>query len=218
MIKACIWDLDGTLLNTLEDLADAVNYTLAAHGFPQRTLEEVRMFVGNGVTLLIKRAVPSGTLPEEEAECLKEFRKYYQLHSEEKTRPYDGIPELLEELRRRGIQNAVVSNKFEAAVRKLCEFYFPGCMDAAVGDQPGFRTKPSPDNLYRAMELLKVKKEEILYLGDSDVDVETAANAGVSCVSVLWGFRDRNCLEVAGAKTIIEKPCELLDILHVDRN
>lgn len=213
MIKACIWDLDGTLLNTLEDLADAVNHTLAAHSYPERTLEEVRRFVGNGAALLIQRAVPAGTGTEDEARCLAEFRAYYQAHSQEKTRPYEGITELLQELKRRGIRNAVVSNKFEAAVKSLCDAYFPGLIDVAVGDQPGYRTKPAPDNLLRAMEALRVKREEVLYLGDSDVDVETAENTGVPCGSVLWGFRDRDCLAEAGARCFLTKPAELLRLL-----
>lgn len=190
MKRAVIFDLDGTLLNSLGDLAAAANAAMRSHGFPEHSLENVRRFVGDGVPMLIHRAVPVGTSAEEEASCLAEFRSYYSEHMMDQTVPYPGILELLKQLKGQGFLLAVVSNKFEKAVQALCRQLLWDCLDASVGDREGFRKKPAPDNLIRCMDLLQVKPEEVIYVGDSPTDVETAKNTGVDFIGVLWGFRD----------------------------
>ena len=184
-----LWDMDGTLLDTLEDLADGVNYALDQFGYSERTLEEVRRFVGNGAKNLISRAVPEGADPEPVFEV---FQTYYAAHCQIKTRPYEGIPEALDKLAQYPM--AVVSNKPDVAVKPLCEQYFPGMY--ALGERAGCPRKPAPDMVYRAMADIGV--EGCIYVGDSEVDVLTAGNAGVPCLSVLWGFRDREEIEAAG--------------------
>lgn len=211
--KAVIFDLDGTLLNTLEDLKDSVNVILKQHGYPERSLAEIRSFVGNGAGKLIQRALPPGSSQEEVKKCLAEYLLYYGEHSRIKTRPYEGIPELLKELKNKGIQMAVVSNKGENTVKELCEIYFPGYIAAAVGDLEGYKKKPEPDNINRAMKALAVEKEAVIYVGDSDVDIETARNCNLKSVLVSWGFREKGYLEKCGAVNIIDKPEELLDYL-----
>ena len=190
MKRAVIFDLDGTLLNSLEDLAAAANFALRNRNFPERTVEEVRRFIGNGVPLLIKRAVPAGTPAEVEAACLADFRAYYSAHMLDRTVPYPGIPALLEHLKEQGYRLAVVSNKFETAVQALCRHAFGTLFHEAIGDREGYRKKPAPDNLLRCMERVGVSREEVLYIGDSPTDIETAGNAGVDFIGVLWGFRD----------------------------
>ena len=190
MKRAVIFDLDGTLLNSLEDLAAAANFALRNRRFPERTVEEVRRFIGNGVPLLIKRAVPTGTSPEVEDACLADFRTYYSKHMFDCTVPYPGIPALLEHLKEQGYHLAVVSNKFEAAVQALCRHSFGTLFHEAIGDRDGYRKKPAPDNLLRCMEQLGVSREEVIYIGDSPTDIETAENTGVDFIGVLWGFRD----------------------------
>ena len=209
--KTIIFDLDGTLLDSLEDLRDSVNTILRRHGYPERSLEEIRRLVGNGAQKLICRALPEGSSEEEIRERLAEYSDYYLLHSRIKTRPYKEIPELLAELAKRGIRVGVVSNKGEETVKELCESYFPGCIAAAVGDREGFRRKPAPDNIRRAMELLGAEAETVLYVGDSEVDIETAGNCGLKSVLVSWGFRERELLLAKGAQVVIDRPLELLD-------
>lgn len=204
--KAVIFDLDGTLLNTLDDLADSTNYALARHGFPARTREEVRQFVGNGVAMLLHRAVPAGTGPEEEVACLDTFRRYYLTHMRCKTAPYPGIPELLERLNRAGCAVAVVSNKFDAAVKALCADYFGARVPVAIGESEGVRKKPAPDTVYRALEELGIPAARAVYVGDSEVDLETARNAGMDCISVSWGFRETAFLLACGARTVAANP------------
>ena len=197
--RAVIFDLDGTLLDTLDDLADAVNYALEAYGYPRRTRDEVRRFVGNGVRLLMMRALPGGEENPQLEEALSTFRAYYAANSRKKTAPYPGMRELLADLRTRGVRVAVVSNKFDAAVRALCDYYFGELVEVAVGESPAVPKKPAPDTVFRAMQLLGVKAEDCVLVGDSDVDVETAQNAGIPCIAVLHGFRDRAFLEEHGA-------------------
>lgn len=213
VVKAIVFDMDGTLLNTLQDLTNAVNVVLEKYGLPVKTTEEVCKVVGNGAGNLVK-----GLLPDEEKHpqfeaILEEYKVYYAEHCEEETRPYDGILELLQEVKKRGFQMAVVSNKPDGAVKVLAEKYFDGCFQVAVGDQEGYQRKPAPDLVYKALEELKVSKEEAIYVGDSDVDLMTAMNAELPCVSVTWGFRDREFLMFHGAKIFIDKPMELLDII-----
>lgn len=210
MIKNVIFDLDGTLLNTLEDLRDSTNAALRAFGLPERTTDEVRRFVGNGVRLLMIRATPGGEENPQFEEILAYFRRHYAEHCFDQTRPYDGILPMLDRLQESGIGLAVVSNKFDAAVRELCRRYFPDQIAIAIGEREGIRKKPAPDSVLQAMRELHADPSESLYVGDSEVDIETARNAGIPCVSVTWGFRDRDFLLAHGASALIDDPSELL--------
>ena len=208
-----IFDLDGTLLDTLEDLHDAVNHALTQLHMPRRTMDEVRRFVGNGVAKLIQRAVPTGTDPEVTAQALAIFKDYYELHKEDKTAPYAGITRLLADLHGRGYKLAVVSNKFDRAVKDLMPKYFPGLLHAAAGEDEdrGVPKKPDPTMVHRVMEELGAEKA--VYVGDSEVDMETARNAGLPCISVTWGFRDRDFLLANGATTLADTPEEVLELV-----
>lgn len=211
--RAVIFDLDGTLLDTLDDLCDAVNVALSAHGYPARTREEVRAFVGNGVRLLIARALPGGESDSRFEEVFATFLSYYAAHDRQKTAPYPGLVALLTSLQERGVHVAVVSNKFDAAVRELCAHYFGGLVEVAVGESPAVPKKPAPDTVLRAMQLLGVPAETCVYVGDSDVDIETAKNAGIPCISVLWGFRDRAFLAAHGAASFAADAAALAALL-----
>ena len=188
-----IFDLDGTLLETLEDLTAAVNYAMRTHGMPEHSLADVRRFVGNGVKMLMVRAVPSGEANPQFEAAFATFRAYYMDHSLDTTRPYAGIPELLAELKSRGKRIAVVSNKFCAATQSLCRHFFP-------------------DTVIEALKQLGVGKENAVYVGDSEVDLQTARNAGLPCISVLWGFRDRDLLKENGATTFVAAPLDILSL------
>lgn len=207
-----IFDLDGTLLNTLDDLASAVNYALRRNGMPEHSRDAVRRFVGNGVRMLMIRAVPDGELNPQFEEVFDSFREYYMHHSLDTTLPYDGISEMLATLRERGCRLAVVSNKFDAATKELCRHFFADTIDVAVGEHEaeGIRKKPAPDTVIEALNQLGVSRQNAVYVGDSDVDLETARNAGLPCISVLWGFRDRDFLLAHGATTLISSPTDLL--------
>lgn len=207
-----IFDLDGTLLDTLGDLAASVNYALRSHGMPEHSLDDVRRFVGNGVRRLMERAIPEGAANPLFDETFATFRQYYMAHSLDTTRPYDGIPETLAELRRRDCHIAVVSNKMMAATVELCRHFFPDTVEVAIGEHEaeGIRKKPAPDTVFAALRQLGVGKERAVYVGDSDVDIQTAANADIPCISVLWGFRDKDFLIQHGAKTFVSAPQELL--------
>ncbi len=213
MEKGAIFDLDGTLLYTLEDLKDSVNYSLAKFGYPCRTLDEVRNFVGNGVKLLIERALPGGEKNSDFKECLTCFKEHYKKNMYNKTRLFDGIDEMLAELNSRGYKIAVVSNKFDAAVKELCEKYFCGKIEIAIGESEEVRKKPAPDSVLKAMEVLNCNPELTYYIGDSEVDIETAKNAGLKCISVSWGYKDKDFLKEHGASTIVDRPLEILKIL-----
>jgi len=191
-----IFDLDGTLLNTLEDLASACNAALAEHGFPTRTTEEVRTFIGNGVARLIRRAVPEGTSDETAAEVLKRFKAIYTENVNVHTVPYPGIPALLDSLRAAGIKCAVNSNKVDNAVRLLCDAHFKGRLDLALGEREGIPKKPAPDGAFHIMKTLGVSPDRTLYVGDGDADLLTAQNASIDCAWVSWGYRRRS--ELAG--------------------
>lgn len=208
-----IFDLDGTLLNTLEDLKDSVNHALKELNYPLKTAEEVRSYIGNGVWQLIQLSVPAGTSADASDQCLQLFKEHYARNNRNKTAPYEGIMELLEDLKKQGIKLAVVSNKFDAAVKALCPVYFPGYIDIAIGESARVARKPAPDSVNAVMEALGSAKEQVIYVGDSEVDVETAHNAGIPCIGVAWGFRGRKVLEDAGADIIIEKPQEIADYL-----
>ena len=208
-----VFDMDGTLLNTLEDLTDSVNYALQICGYKERTLDEVRRFVGNGVRVLMNQAVPAGTSEEDIVKCLTIYRKHYSENMQHKTRPYEGIIELLKSLKEKGIKLAIVSNKYDSAVKALCKDYFQDYIRIAIGESPEVAKKPAPDSVFTALEQLGAAKEEALYVGDSEVDAQTARNAGLKCIGVTWGFRDREVLAAEGADIIIDKPHELLDYL-----
>ena len=211
MYKTYIFDLDGTLLDTLSDLAAAVNYALRTHGMPEHSIDDVRRFVGNGVRKLMERAIPDGAANPQFDETFATFRQYYMAHSLDTTRPYEGIPEALAALKARGCRLAVVSNKMMAATQELCQHLFPDTIEVAIGENEaeGIRKKPAPDTVFAALKALGVGKEGTVYVGDSDVDIETARNSGLPCISVLWGFRDRDFLIQHGAKTFISDPGNL---------
>lgn len=211
--KTVIFDLDGTLLDTLDDLMNSVNYALLKFGFPARSKEEIRRFVGNGVGKLIKRAVPAGTDEQTEGECLDVFRKHYSEHKQDLTAPYDGVVPVLLKLKEAGIKTAVVSNKFDAAVKELCKPFFGDLIPVSIGERENVRRKPAPDSVFEALKELGENAESAIYVGDSDTDVETAKNAGLPCIGVTWGFRDRDVLEKAGAEFIISNASEILNIV-----
>lgn len=205
-----IFDLDGTLLSTLDDLAASTNYALRQHGMPEHTLDEVRWMVGNGVRLLIERATPGGASNPQFDSVFAAFRSHYVEHSLDTTRPYPGIMEMLTELKRRGRRIAVVSNKFYAATQELCHHFFGDTVEVAIGERENIRRKPAPDTVIEALRQLGVGSEGAVYVGDSEVDVETARNSGLPCISVLWGFRDRDFLTEHGATTFVTSPEEIL--------
>lgn len=210
-----IFDLDGTLMDTLEDLADAVNETLRRNGYPVRTIREVRRIVGNGLRQTLRLCLPEGTSEREVERLLPEFASYYQEHCQIKTKPYDGIMETLQKLCERGFKLAIVSNKRDEAVKTLNRECFQAYVKVAIGENEdkGIRKKPAPDTVYQALRELGSIKERAVYVGDSEVDRMTAENAGLPCVSVDWGFRDREELEKLKPAYLISRPEELLEIL-----
>ena len=210
--NAYIFDLDGTLLDTLTDLAASCNYALRTHGMPEHSIDDVRRFVGNGVRKLMERAIPDGEANPDFEAIFATFREHYMHHSLDTTKPYPGIMDTLAELKACGCRLAVVSNKMMAATVELCKHFFPDTIEVAFGENEaeGIRKKPAPDTVFAALKQLGVDKENAVYVGDSDVDIQTAANAGLPCISVLWGFRDRDFLIQHGAKTFISAPSELL--------
>lgn len=198
--KAVIFDLDGTLLNTLDDLCSALNHTMLKFGFPERTLEETRRFVGNGVDRLIELATPDGRNNPHFRDVVNEYRTYYAAHSEIKTKPYDGVCELIDKLQSDGIETAVVSNKMHEATVTLCKKYFPAVKNVCgEREADGIRRKPYPDMVLSVVKTLGLELSDCVYVGDSEVDIMTAKNAGMDCISVLWGFRDRDYLAKLGA-------------------
>ena len=210
MYKTYIFDLDGTLLNTLGDLAASTNYALRQYGMPEHTIDDVRRFVGNGVGKLIERAIPEGLANPQYEDVLATFRKHYMLHSLDTTAPYPGIESLLHSLRSHGCNVAVVSNKFYNATVELCRHFFADTVEVAIGERENIRRKPAPDTVFEAMRQLGVSGEDTAYVGDSDVDVATARNSGIPCISVLWGFRDRDFLIEHGATTFVNTPEDII--------
>lgn len=208
-----IFDLDGTILNTLEDLSDSVNFALSKNNLPCRTTEEIRSFVGNGIRLLIERAVPKNTEHTVIDNCFADFKAHYKGNSTNKTKPYEGITEVLCELKQKNIKLALVSNKADFAVQEIVERYFPDVFQYATGEKEGVRRKPYPDSVFAAMEYLGSDKNNTVYIGDSEVDVETARNCGIPCVAVTWGFRDKEVLEKLNPEYIVDKAEQIIDIL-----
>lgn len=217
-VNTVIFDLDGTLLDTLADLADAVNYALLQMGYPTRTYEEVRDFVGNGVAVLMRRAIPKDATDDDAARTLAIFRPHYAAHNRVKTCAYAGINEMLDALLERGYRLAVVTNKFEAAAKTLVKDFFGDRIAVTVGENEamGRKKKPAPDGVFAAMELLGATPEECVYVGDSDVDIETANNAKIPCIGCSWGFRGREALLSLGLdeNMIIDEPMEILRTLE----
>lgn len=209
--KAAIFDLDGTLIDSLQDLWISVNHSLSQMGFPKRSLDEVRQFVGNGVGKLMQRAVPQGTDDTLVEQCLQCFKQHYVKHCCENTAPYEGVVPMLRVLHQQGILTAIVSNKLQSGVDELVDEHFKGIIDVIIGEREGIRRKPAPDMVDLAVQQLQLEKDDCLYIGDSDVDVQTAGNAGLDCVAVLWGFRSRDVLLQAGATRFVEHPAELLE-------
>lgn len=215
MKKAIIFDLDGTLLNTLDDLADSTNYALSKFGYPTRTIEEVRQFVGNGVAKLIERAIPEGKNNSNFEKCLSIFKENYAQNMYNRTAPYNGIIEMLSNLKSKGIKIAVVSNKFDLAVKELCKKYFEGFIDFAAGENEaqGIKKKPAPDTVLSVLNEFNFAPEDAVYVGDSDVDIMTAKNSKMPCISVTWGFRDKKFLLENGATILINAPSEIYNHL-----
>ncbi len=212
-IKTIIFDLDGTLLNTLDDLSSSVNYALRQHGLAERSQAEVRQFLGNGIRRLIEQSVPAGTDEQKTEDVFQTFRSHYLEHSLDQTRPYDGIEDLLHQLNDMKVATAIVSNKLDPAVKELHQHFFSDTIRVAIGETKTIRRKPAPDMVDECIRLLGCDRQTCLYVGDSEVDLQTAHNAGLPCLSVSWGFRDKKQLIEAGATTIIDRPDELIDIL-----
>ena len=209
--RYAIFDLDGTLLDTLDDLTDSMNYMLGKHNFPLRTRNEVRNFVGNGVRKLVERAIPTEYKADDEFidKFYNDFSLYYNSHSDVKTSPYPGTLDMLDKLLENGFDIAIVSNKIDSAVKSLSAKFFGERIKSAIGEKPSIRHKPEPDMVFMAMEEMGADKENSIYIGDSEVDIQTAKNAGIPCISVLWGFKDRKFLEDSGATVIVESMEEL---------
>ncbi|MBQ8176935.1 MAG: HAD family hydrolase [Oscillospiraceae bacterium] len=214
--ELAIFDLDGTILNTLDDLADSLNHVLAEHGFPQHTADEVRMMVGNGILNLIKRALPDNAEQAVVETVYNDFNKYYKLHSADKTKPYEGIIEMLEQLKSSGVKLAVVSNKADYAVQDLCVKYFGRIFDAVAGEKTGVPKKPAPDAVNNILAQLGIERKKSVYIGDSDVDLQTAENSEMDCIAVNWGFRDEKLLRENGAELIVSSPSEIVKIITID--
>lgn len=212
-ITTIVFDMDGTVLNTLEDLTVSMNYVLSKFGMPEHKLEEYRLFFGNGVGEALRLSLPEGTSEDIIDEMLPVFKEHYDAHCLDKTGPYDGILDMMRELKLRGYKTAIVSNKIDSAVKELHQRFFGDSVDIAIGEQPGINRKPAPDMVNLALKELGSSKEESVYIGDSEVDFMTAENSGLPCISVLWGFRDKDFLIEQGAYCFAEKPKDIIDIL-----
>lgn len=215
-----IWDFDGTLMDSLTDLMNSTNYALSQFGMPTRSYDEVRQFVGNGVHKLIERAVGDNCSADDVERCFAVFKQHYMVHCKDNTKPYDGIIEVISQLHDKGCRQAIVSNKLQGGVTELHNEWFRGIIDVAIGETPGVQRKPAPDMVNKAIDGLK-KMFSIdadahitaVYIGDSDVDLATAHNAGLPCISVLWGFRSKEFLLSHGATIFAEKPQDILKVL-----
>jgi phosphoglycolate phosphatase len=213
MYKHVIFDLDGTLLNTIDDLADTGNHVCTLHGWPTHTVDAFKLMVGNGIPKLVERFAPQGTSQEMLDQAYQEFMDWYGVHKEDKTAPYAGMPEVAKALREAGVSIAVLSNKADVMAGPVVEHYYPGIFPVVQGALPGLPTKPDPTLLYKLMERLGATREDTLFVGDSNVDIRTAKNGGLTGCGVLWGFRSREELEAAGADVIVSIPQELQDLI-----
>ena len=212
-IDTVIFDLDGTLLNTLDDLADSVNYALKAFDFPIHTRDSVRKMVGNGIYVLMEKAIPDGRENPQYNPCVSLFKDYYFTHMKVKTAPFDGIMPMIEQLQKHNLKLAIVSNKFDSAVKELCQDFFTPYITTSIGQSDSIEKKPAPDTVFMAMEQLHTSPESSIYVGDSDVDIDTANNSGIPYISVSWGFKDREFLENYGAKQIVDTVEDLQNAL-----
>lgn len=212
-IDTIIFDMDGTVLNTLDDLTESVNYVMNRFNMPTHGTEDYRRYFGNGIRYALKCAVPEGTSDSVIDEMLPVFKEHYDKHCLDRTRPYDGITELMRKLKGRGYKMAIVSNKIDSAVKELNDRFFSEYVDVAIGEREGIKRKPAPDTVIAALNELVSNKETSVYIGDSEVDYQTAVNSGIPCISVLWGFRDKDYLVDIGAELFAETPQEVLDIL-----
>ncbi len=217
-MNTVIFDLDGTLLDTLEDLADAVNYAMRAFGLEEKTVSQVRSYVGNGIRKLIERSVPGGGQREDFEEILQCFREYYGIHCQDKTKPYEGIMELLAGLKEKGYEMAIVSNKHHSAVEELRAIFFAEYITVAIGQMEDLKPKPAPDAVDLALEKLGCDRKDAIYVGDSDVDKATADNSGMDCIAVTWGFRDRELLKGLQPAVIADRPEQILEYLENRRS
>ena len=213
MLDTIIFDLDGTLLNTLEDLKDSVNFALERSNLPLRNINEIRAFVGNGIRLLVERAVPENTDKETVDICFKDFCDYYKIHMEDKTAPYENINEMLDNVKKAGYKTAIVTNKADFAAQDLCRRMFGDNIDFVVGSTDDRPNKPAPDGVFYALEKLGSKLENTIFVGDADTDILTAKNAELPSIGVLWGFRDREIIENAGAEYIVDTVKDLENLL-----
>lgn len=209
-----IFDMDGTILNTLEDLKNSLNYVLQQAGYQTRTLEEVRTFVGNGIRKTIERALPSDIEEEKIDELFSLFMDYYAIHNTDNTKPYNGVIDLLKELKHLGYKTAVVSNKQDSAVKSLCKKFFNGLFDVEIGEKENIAKKPDPDEVNEVLKILNIDRTKSIYIGDSEVDIQTAQNSKMKSIIVDWGFRDRKFLYEHGAEVIVSNPSEILDIIN----
>lgn len=216
MYKYVIFDLDGTLLNTIDDLADTGNHVCTLHGWPTHTVDAFKLMVGNGIPKLVERFAPQGTSQEVLDQAFQEFMDWYGVHKEDKTAPYAGMPEVTKALREAGVSIAVLSNKADVMAGPVVEHYYPGIFPVVQGALPGLPTKPDPTLLHKLMDRLGATREDTLFVGDSNVDIRTAKNGGLTGCGVLWGFRSREELEAAGADVIVSTPQELLDLILKD--
>lgn len=212
-IDTVIFDLDGTLINSLEDLRVSVNYALFGFKYPKQTVDMVRRNVGNGIEKLIERSLPDGKDNVNYEVCLEIFKEHYKTHMSVNTKPYPHIIETLAALKSRGYKLAVVSNKFDAAVKPLCQKYFKNLIDVAIGQSKDTKKKPAPDTVYIALDELGSTSETSIYVGDSEVDIQTAKNSGMDCISVSWGFKTKEFLKQNGASVIIDTPLEIFNYI-----
>lgn len=214
MITHIIWDLDGTLTNTLTDLMLSTNYALRLHGMPERTMEQIRCSVGNGVRRLMELSVPDGEQNPEFEQCFEEFKVHYKAHCRDNTCLYDGVADTLKQLKQKGLHMAIVSNKLQSGVDELYEMWFKDTIEVAIGEREGMQRKPHPDMVHLAMKQIEATPETTVYIGDSEVDLLTAKNSGLSCISVLWGFRDQVFLQANGATCFAQTPDDIVKIVR----
>ena len=213
-ITTIVFDMDGTVLNTLDDLTVSMNYVLEKFGYPGHTVEEYRLFFGNGVKEALRLALPEDVPSEIIGDMLPIYKEHYDAHCLDKTRPYDGVVEVMNELKQKGYKLAIVSNKIDSAVKELNQRFFADAVEIAIGEKPGVNRKPAPDMVEAALKELGSTKEEAVYVGDSEVDFMTAKNSKLPCISVLWGFRDKEYLIEQGAYCFAENPEDIISILQ----
>ena len=211
--QAVLFDMDGTVLDTLDDLCDSINHSLAEFSLPQVSREHVRQCLGNGAAFLVSHSIPAGSSPELEADVLAFYKPWYDAHCLIKTAPYEGILPMMQSLKEQGLRLAIISNKPNRAVQELSDAFFPGLLELSVGESPSVRRKPAPDTVLTAVSQIGLSVDQCVYVGDSEVDLQTARNAGMDCISVTWGFRDESQLIEAGASVLVRTPEELESFL-----